>query len=142
VSQAHLSDPVAKVIPQVGILTDRFHVARTHIREQWLINVAVLLRPWFLTRGYEIPLSVPLGVDALSSNSRTLGECHAERDHLELITTAGRALSAQGDREPWRVSPPRRRRRSSRPMAAIWSFVAGFGDARIHRLPRNSAPTS
>jgi hypothetical protein len=68
------------VIPQIRPASDEVQIPRTLIREQWLINLAVLLRPWFSHRGYEIPLRVRLGVGALTSNPRTLGVCHAQRD--------------------------------------------------------------
>ncbi len=57
-------------------------------REQWLINVAVLMRPWFRSRGYEIPLRVRLGVGALSANQSTLRVCYpyTDRDGFRHIT--------------------------------------------------------
>jgi hypothetical protein len=66
------------VIPQVP--ADTAPIARTVFREQWLVNLAVLLRPWFSGKGYEIPLRVRLGVGALTASPRTLGVCHAQRD--------------------------------------------------------------
>ena len=57
-------------------------------REHWLTEVAVGLRPWFLARGYEIPLRVRLGVGALAANHGTLGVCHCpcDRDGFQHIT--------------------------------------------------------
>lgn len=76
------------MIPQSVPLADGFHAARTPYREQWLTHVAVLLRPWFSARGYEIPLRIRLGVGALSGSRRTLGVCHTEvdRDGFRHIT--------------------------------------------------------
>jgi hypothetical protein len=68
------------LIPQHLITPDGFHAERTCNREQWLTNVAVLLRPWFSARGYEIPLRIRLGVGSLSSSRRVLGVCHSEVD--------------------------------------------------------------
>jgi hypothetical protein len=63
-------------------------VAPTINREQWLTNFAVLLRPWFRARGFEIPLRIRLGVGALSANRRVLGVCHTrlDRDGFRHIT--------------------------------------------------------
>ena len=75
------------MIPQSLMLADgRPAIGKT--REQWLTEVAVLLRPWFSSRGYEIPLRVRLGVGALATSHRTLGVCHCpcDRDGFQHIT--------------------------------------------------------
>lgn len=76
------------MIPQVVALPDGFHTARTPFREQWLVNVATLLRGWFSAQGYEIPLRVRLGVGALTGARHALGVCHArpDRDGFQHIT--------------------------------------------------------
>jgi hypothetical protein len=68
------------LIPHRLETVDGRTAARTCNREQWLTNVAVLLRPWFAARGYEIPLRVRLGVGALSPTRRVLGVCHSQMD--------------------------------------------------------------
>ena len=75
-----------RMIPQTAPASqESFH---TPNREQWLINVAVLMRPWFRSRGYEIPLRVRLGVGALAANQNTLGVCYpyTDRDGFRHIT--------------------------------------------------------
>lgn len=67
------------MIPQ-RLDLDGDRVAPTINREQWLTNCAVLLRPWFRARGFEIPLRIRLGVGALSANKRVLGVCHTKTD--------------------------------------------------------------
>lgn len=76
------------MIPQRITLVDGFYAARTGNREQWLTNVAVLLRPWFARCGYEMPLRIRLGVGALSASRRVLGACHTfqDRDGFRHIT--------------------------------------------------------
>jgi hypothetical protein len=49
-------------------------------REAWLTSAAVLLRPWFSARGYEIPLRLRVGVGALGLSQRILGVLYPERD--------------------------------------------------------------
>ncbi|CAN7616669.1 hypothetical protein LJR164_004626 [Phenylobacterium sp. LjRoot164] len=67
---------------------DGGRVQHTAYREQWLTNLAVMLRPWFEARGLEIPLRIRLGVGSLSSSRRVLGVCHtwADRDGFRHIT--------------------------------------------------------
>lgn len=61
--------------------------APTRNREQWLTHVAILLRPWFSARGYEIPLRIRLGVGALSLTQRVVGVCFpADADGFRHIT--------------------------------------------------------
>ena len=74
------------MIPQTA--PARQETLNTPNREQWLINVAVLMRPWFRSRGYESPLRVRLGVGALSASQGTLGVCYpgADRDGFRHIT--------------------------------------------------------
>lgn len=74
------------MIPQVAAAGPE--ALSTPNREQWLTNVAVLMRPWFRSRGYEIPLRVRLGVGALSANQSTLGVCYpyTDRDGFRYIT--------------------------------------------------------
>ncbi len=76
------------MIPQHLELIDGAKVVPTTNREQWLTNFAVLLRPWFRARDFEIPLRVRLGVGALSANRRVLGVCHTklDRDGFRHIT--------------------------------------------------------
>lgn len=49
-------------------------------REAWLTDAAVLLRPWFSARGYEIPLRLRIGVGALGLSRRTLGVFYPQAD--------------------------------------------------------------
>lgn len=74
------------MIPQTAPAS--LEALNTTNREQWLINVAVLMRPWFRARGYEIPLRVRLGGGALSANQSTLGVCYpyTDRDGFRHIT--------------------------------------------------------
>lgn len=75
------------MIPQVLQATNGVHCPRTQNREQWLTHMAILLRPWFSARGYEIPLRIRLGVGALSITRRWLGACFpADRDGFQHIT--------------------------------------------------------
>lgn len=76
------------MIPQSVKADRRAEALQTLNREQWLIEVAVLLRPWFRARGYEIPLRVRLGVGALSASRTTLGVCYplTDRDGFRHIT--------------------------------------------------------
>ncbi|KQW66981.1 hypothetical protein ASE17_19835 [Phenylobacterium sp. Root77] len=76
------------MIPRQIALPDGFHAAKAFNREQWLTHVAVLLRPWFTARGFEIPLRIRLGVGSLSSTRKVLGVCHtwADRDGFRHIT--------------------------------------------------------
>lgn len=76
------------MIPQRLSMADGVHAERTGNREQWLTNLAVLLRPWFERQGLDIPLRVRLGVGALSPSRRVLGVCHtlADRDGYRHIT--------------------------------------------------------
>lgn len=66
------------MIPQV--LTAALAEPRPINRETWLTHAAILLRPWFAARGYEIPLRLRLGVGALGVSRRTLGVLYPERD--------------------------------------------------------------
>lgn len=76
------------MIPRSLRLMDGSRVEHTAFREQWLTNLAVMLRPWFEARGLEIPLRIRLGVGSLSSSRRILGVCHtwADRDGFRHIT--------------------------------------------------------
>ncbi len=76
------------MIPQRLCLVDGVHAERACNREQWLSNVAALLRPWFQRQGLEIPLRIRIGVGALSASRRVLGVCHtfADRDGYRHIT--------------------------------------------------------
>lgn len=78
------------MIPQTPMARQRPDAPQSSNREQWLTDVAVLLRPWFRSRGYEIPLRVRLGVGALSSNQTTLGVCYpfTDRDGFRHITVS------------------------------------------------------
>jgi hypothetical protein len=68
------------VIPQ-GIPSVSGRPAASAVnREQWLTHIAMLLRPWFLSHGVEIPVRVRLGVGALAFSSRTLGVCYPQVD--------------------------------------------------------------
>lgn len=49
-------------------------------REAWLSGAAVLLRPWFRARGFEIPLRLRIGVGALGHSRRVLGAFFPETD--------------------------------------------------------------
>ncbi len=67
------------MIPQ-GLSAPLDAPTRALNREQWLTHIAVLLRPWFSSHGFEIPLRVRLGVGALGHNRRTLGVCYPQVD--------------------------------------------------------------
>lgn len=49
-------------------------------REAWLSGAAVLLRPWFAARGFEVPLRLRVGVGALGVTRRVLGIYFPETD--------------------------------------------------------------
>lgn len=76
------------MIPLHLALPDGVHAERACNREQWLTNLATLLRPWFERQGLEIPLRIRLGVGALSPSRRVLGVCHSlmDRDGYRHIT--------------------------------------------------------
>lgn len=75
------------MIAQRILTADDTCFVRTQSREQWLTYVAILLRPWFSARGYEIPLRVRLGVGALSLTRRIVGACYpADSDGFQHIT--------------------------------------------------------
>lgn len=68
------------MIPQTIRRIDGHRPAPAVNREEWLTNVAVLLRPWFEHRGYEIPEKVRIGVGSMTKVKRTLGVCWNRKD--------------------------------------------------------------
>ncbi len=75
------------MIAQGLIAEGGLHSRPTQNREQWLTHMAILLRPWFASRGYEIPLRIRLGVGALSLTRRVVGVCFPpDRDGFQHIT--------------------------------------------------------